>query len=362
VTLNAVPTHSYDVNLNKIRTIKGNACRGTPIFPRSLLRRVVFIVGGQAVFLKATVTRKQRSSYEAKPNWDSLSHDQIPPSTTPTRALAISPAEFAKGGDLRDGRATSDFSKYTAPSDSQRYKGAERQAFHFTFTNQGIEIELPLHFIDDLNGLALGILNVYTKGTHRRAPLPLVRANRFYSNIFTKAPGCTLFILPKEYTPPPSSERIYIQYWAKEAWEIASSLDSDHSLFLTLHLVGNAWRDEGWNCHGWFPSIPLAINSAIHRYRSVSRVFPPQFLATFSNQTWSILCFLVSTVTEQGFELKVKLTAFETPALTPFDVLYSAISRRVEFPRLEEFRWTVLDGSSALRVKEHTVRRTVKVI
>jgi hypothetical protein len=271
-------------------------------------------------------------------------------------ALAFSPAEFTKGGDLLDGRSTLNPKSWV----SQRYQSFQRLAFHITLTNQGILIELPLYFIDDLNGLALAVLNVYTKKDYRRVALPLVRANRSYSNIFTKAPGSTLFVLPKEYSQPSSIERIYIQHSAMGNWEISSRLDSDHEILLSLSLIGDAWPEEGWHCHGWYPPVPLVVNVALRSYKSPWVALPPQFLVIFGNQTCSILCFLVTTKTENSFEVRVRLTTVMTPTLTPLDVLYSHTTQKVELSQLERLKWTILDGNSALSVGQRKVHGEVE--
>jgi hypothetical protein len=275
----------------------------------------------------------------------------------PTGALALSPAEFTNGGDLLDGRSTSNFESRV----SQRYESDQRLAFHITLTNQGILIELPLYFIDDVNGLALAVLNVYTNKDRWRVALPLVRANRLYSNIFKKAPGSTPFTLPEDYSAPSSIERIYIQHLAMENWEISPRLDSDHMINWSLNLGGDTWRVEGWNCHGWYPPVPLVVNTAAQCYNSVSNSLPPQFLAIFGNQTCSILYFLVTTKTEGSFEVKVGLTIVMAPALTPLDVLYSATTQKVEISQLERFKWTILDGESTLSVGQRTVRGVVNL-
>jgi hypothetical protein len=276
----------------------------------------------------------------------------------PTGALALSPAEFTEGRDLLDSRSTPNFESCV----SQRYESSQRLAFHITLTNQGILIELPLYSIDDLNGLALAVLNVCTKEDGRRVALPLVHANQLYSNIFTKAPGSTLFILPKEYSPPPSHERIYIQHWAAEDWGTAPSLESDHPLGLSLHLIGDTWSKERWHCHGWYPPIPLNVDTFLAYYDLFSEPHPPHFLVIFGNQTCSILCFFVTTKTEYSFEVQVRLTTVMTPALTPLDVLYSQTTQKVEISHLERFKWTILDGESTLSVGQRTVHGVVEIV
>jgi hypothetical protein len=268
--------------------------------------------------------------------WD-YGHSQEDSNGKPTSALALSPAEFIKGGELYE--SSTKFKDVV----HQRYEAAERLAFHTTLTNQGILIELPLHFIDELNGLALAVLNVYTGPDHRRVALPVVRANRLYSNIFTKAPGCTLFVLPKDYSPPPSNARIYLQHGDKKRWEISSELGRDHPLNYNLQLRGDAWRVDGWHLNGWYPPIPFDIDYFPQQFHvsSITSLLPSRVLFTFGNRICSLLCYLVTTKTEQSFDLKLVLSIIMTPALTPLDVLYCVDSRRVEFSQLERFEWII---------------------
>jgi len=258
----------------------------------------------------------------------------------PTAALALSPADFAHGGELYE-ISTVGNTKFVP---QQRYEAAERLAFHTTLSNQGILIELPLHFIDELNGLALAILNVETGPLdRRRVALPVVRANRLYSNIFTKAPGSTVFVLPKDYSRPLSSSRIYLQHWSKNEWEISPKSYHDYPLSCNLELRGDSWEVDGWRCNGWYPPLPLAVNSIHGTKRSYAPVYsslPPRILVIFGNQTCSLLCELVTTRTKQSFEVKIGLSIVMTPALTPLKVLYSAGSQKVELSNLESFEWT----------------------
>jgi hypothetical protein len=258
----------------------------------------------------------------------------------PTAALALSPAEFTHGGELYERSAVADSKRFVI----KRYEAAERLASHTTLSNQGILIELPLQFIDELNGLALAILNVETGPVdRRRVALPVVRANRLYSNIFTKAPGSTVFVLPKDYSPPPSSARIYLQHWSNKEWKISSTSIHDYPLSCNLELRGDSWRVDGWRCNGWYPPIPLAVNSINPTKRSYASVYsslPPRILVIFGNQTSSLLCDLVTTRNKQSFEVKIGLSIVMTPALTPLKVLYSAGSQNVQLSKLDRFKWS----------------------
>ena len=178
----------------------------------------------------------------------------------------------------------------------------------------------------------------------RRVALPVVRANRLYSNIFTKAPGSTVFALPKDGSPPPSSARIYLQHWSKNKWEISPRFRHDYPLNCNLKLHGDTWRVDGWRCNGWYPPIPLAVNSISPTKRSYASVYPSlpsRVLVIFGNQTCSLLCDLVTTRTNRSFEVKIGLSTVMTPALTPLKVLYSAGSQKVELSKLDSFEWTI---------------------
>jgi hypothetical protein len=266
----------------------------------------------------------------------------------PTAALALSPADFTNGGELYE-ISTVGNTKFVP---QQRYEAAERLAFHTTLSNKGILIELPLQFIDELNGLALAILNVETGPVdRRRVALPVVRANRLYSNIFTKAPGSTVFVLPKDYSRPLSSSRIYLQHWSKDEWEISPKSYHDYPLSCNLELRGDSWEVDGWRCNGWYPPLPLAVNSIHPTKRSYAPVYlllPPRILVIFGNQTCSLLCELVTTRNKQSFEVKIGLSIVMTPALTPLKVLYSADSQKVELSNLESFDWTTPAVQSTL--------------
>lgn len=90
------------------------------------------------------------------------------------------------------------------------WRGALRSdAPYCAMTNQGVLIELTPELADDDKGTMLGILKV-RQGDQSLA-LALVPSNEPYANMHSRAPGCMPFLLPKDYSPLPTSQRIYIQ-------------------------------------------------------------------------------------------------------------------------------------------------------
>jgi len=184
-------------------------------------------------------------------------------------------------------------------------------------TNQGVLIELSLELVDDDKETMLGILNV-RQGDQRLA-LALVPSNEPYANMYTRALGCMPFLLLKDYSPLPTSQRTYIQNWGlhdwKEPWGTSSSTR------WAVELDGSIWQDEGWICYGWYPLIGMTRGTRLNPKEDSEP--PSQFLASFTDQQSTILCYFRVAATQLSTEIQAAIAVAQDQVLTPLDGLYS---------------------------------------